>query len=888
MRALNRFFSRVWKFLSGRRGDQRLREEMQAHLAMQTEENMRVGMAPAEAHRQAVLKFGAVESIRESYHAEEGIPLIENLLQDFQYALRRLRRSRGFTLTAVLTLALGIGANAVVFSVLNALILRPLNLPQVQSLYEIEHVEKGEPFPGSSYLDYLDLRDRNRTFSSMFAYAIMGPVGLDIGNNASTVWPYAASGNYFDALGVEPYLGRFFHSSDEHGANSAPYAVLSYAFWHSYFHDDSGVVGRTIGLNKHSFTILGVAPPGFRGSELVFAPDMWLPIVDQPELEGHNSLDQRGSGSLTIAGHLKPGVSPAQATADLDTLAADLARSYPSDDAGESFSLSRPGLMGNFLERPARAFMTGLMLLAALILLAACANLGSLFAARAADRSREIAVRMALGSRRVLILRQLLIEAVLVSLVGGAIGLAGGIGILRWLSTWHPVPNTPVNIPVNPDLRTYIVALVLALVSGLLFGMVPVRQVLRADPYDVIRSGSIGLGMTRKVTLRDLLLAGQIAICAVLITASLVAVRGLGRSLHSNFGFEPNHVMLASTDLHMAGYSGAQIPLVQRRILSAVADIPGVTAAAYAGNLPLSGQNVSSETVFKETASDYRPTNAAADAMSYSVSPGYFRAAGTTLLKGRGVSWQDDSKSPMVAVINRKMAIEIFGSVDRAIGGHFKLAGGTLVEVVGVVQDGKYLSLTEDSRPAMFFPMLQQPNSYTVLIVRSNRAPQEIASALERSFRKIDSGMPFTIEPWNGQLDTVLLPARVATIALGVLGFLGAMLSITGLFGLASYVVSKRLREFGIRVALGASRKALLSAALGRALRLLAIGSVAGLVLGVLASQLLSHIVYQATPNDPLVLGGVIFTMLLLGLVATWIPARRALGADPMILLREE
>jgi predicted permease len=381
---------------------------------------------------------------------------------------------------------------------------------------------------------------------------------LAFARNSSVVWPYLVSGNYFDSLGVQPYLGRFLHASDEHGKNSVPYIVLSYDYWHSHFDGDRAAPGRTVQINKHPYTIAGVAPPGFRGTELFFAPDLWAPVVDLPQINGWDPLDDRGSHFTWVSGHLKPGVTPAAATLDLNTVAASMAKSNPSEDELLKFSLARPGLIGDTLGGPARAFMAGLMLLAALILLAACANLGSLFAARAADRSREIAVRMALGARRQYILRQLFTEAILIALAGGVCGMAAAVGILRVLSTWQPIPGIPINVPVNPDVKTFAVALLLALFSGLLFGLVPVRQVLRADPWQTIRSGSSAVVSLRHFTLRDALLGLQIAICAVLVTASLVAVRGLARSLHSNYGFQPQGAIVVKTELHMAGYDGDQ------------------------------------------------------------------------------------------------------------------------------------------------------------------------------------------------------------------------------------------------------------------------------------------------------------------------------------------
>ncbi len=807
---------------------------------------------------------------------------------NLRLALRQLRKSPGFTVTAVLTLALAIGANAVVFSVLNALVLRPLNVPHSENLYMLQRAFERGNSPSQSYPDYLDLRDRNRSFESLVSYDIGGGVGLDTGGgNPTVVWPYAVSGNYFDALGVQPFLGRLIHGSDEHGKNSVPFVVLSYALWHTRFNSDPAAVGRTVQINKHPYVVAGVAPASFRGTELFFAPDLFTPLVDIPQMNGWDPINERGDHFTWVMGHLKPGVTPAAATADLNAIAATMTKSYPREDDGLKFTLARPGLVGDTLGKPARAFMAGLMLLAGLILLAACANLGSLFAARAADRSREIAVRMALGSPRKLIFRQLFTEAILVSVAGGIVGTAGAVVILRVLSTWHPVPGIPINVPVNPDVNTYVLALLLALFSGFLFGVVPVRQVLRSDPWQIIRSGSSGLGTQRRLTLRDVLLALQIAICAVLVTSSLVAVRGLARSLHSEFGFQPQGAVLVKTNLQMAGYEGDQRPQMQRRMIDAAASIPGVSAAGYADRLPLSiGGNDSS--VYKDNVTDFRPSNSSGDAQQFNVSPDYFRAAGTTLLAGRSFTLNDDKKAPTVAVVNREFARKVLGSVDKAVGSHFKIWGGTRVEVVGVVEDGKYETLTEEPQPAMFYSFLQQQSNEAWLIVRSNRDAQEIAAALQRSMHSIDPVLPLEIRTWNNELDSALFAARVATVSLGVLGMLGAMLAITGIFGMASYAVSKRLRELGIRVALGANHGKVLGAALGRAFRLLAIGSIAGMILGVLATRVLSSIVYQATPKDPVVLGGVILTMLAVGLVAAWIPARHALAVDPMILLREE
>ena len=859
-----------------------MEEELRSHIQLRADDLERSGVPRPQAERRARIEFGGHERFKEECHEAAGRAWGESLWQDLRLAFRMLRKSPGFTVVAVVTLALAIGANALVFGALNALLLRPLNVPQADSLYGIEHGGNGY----QSYPNYLDERDRNRSFADLAAYNITD-AGLATDKDPSHVWVYEASGNYFDVLGIQPYLGRFFHRSDEHGPSSAPYIVLTYAYWHTHFQDDRGVLGRTVQLNKHPYTIIGVASPEFYGTLLVFAPDLFVPMVNHGQFGAENDLNERTKDWVfEVVGHLKPGITPAQATADLNSVGAYLEKAYPNEEDHWPFKLVRPSLYGNFIGSAVRAFISGLMLLAGLILLAACANLGSLFAARAADRSREVALRLALGSSRGRIVRQLMTEAVLISLVGGTLGLLGSASLLRRLSMWQPFSRFPLHVPVNPDAKVYGVALVLALLSGLLFGIVPIRQVFRANPYEVIKSGSTGI-VGRRVTVRDVLLVVQISICAVLVTSSMVAVRGLIRSLHSNFGFEPKNAMLADIGLGLAGYSGDAASAMQRRIIDVMETIPGVSSVAFTDMPPLNMDGAMS-TVFTDKMTDLRPANAVATAYMFGVTPGYFDAAGTALLAGKAFSWHDDKGAPRVAVVNREFTRKVLGSVNDAVGRYFKLRDGTRLQVVGVVEDGKYLNLTEDQQPAMFFPILQFTSGQTWLVVRSDRDPQQLATAMRGKLRDLDNGLLAYIQPWNKELEGVLFPSRVATVSLGILGVMGAMLSVTGIFGMAAYSVSKRIKELGIRIALGAQHREVLQAALGSAVKLLAFGSTAGLILGILASRLLAVIVYHATPRDPVVLAGVVLAMGLLGLLATWIPAQRVLHIDPLVLLREE
>jgi predicted permease len=641
-------------------------------------------------------------------------------------------------------------------------------------------------------------------------------------------------------------------------------------------------------LNKHPFTIVGVAQPAFHGTIVFFNPDFFVPLVDQEQIDGENDLEARGVHSVfEVMGHLKPGVTPAMAAADLSAIGADLAKAYPKDDSHMTFTLARPGWYGDYLGPPVHAFLTGLMMLAGLILVAACANLGSLYAARAVDRSREVALRLALGSSRSRVLRQLFTEAMLISLAGGAIGLLGSIVLLRGLSQWRPLPMFPIHVPLDPDASVYVVAVLLTVVSGLFFGAVPLKQMLRTNPYEVIKSGSTA-GAGRRITIRDVLLVGQVAICAVLVTSSMVAVRGLERSLHGHYGFDAKNVTFVETDLTMSGYHGDQIPALQRRMLDAVERIPGITAVGMVDKMPLGSEGGDRAIIFSDTTTELTSANASASAMVYRASPEYLHAAGTSLLAGRMLSWLDDSTTPRVAVVNELFARKFFGSVANAVGRYYKVRDGTRVQVVGVVEDGKYEILTEDPRPAMFFPFMQSPSPSTFLIVRSERDADQLASVLRNTLRGVDPSLPLAIRTWYADLDNAFFPAHMAALALGVLGLMGAVLSITGIFGMAAHSVSRRLKELGIRIAIGAQRREVLHAALGRAVNVLAIGSATGLLFGVLASRVLAFIVYQATPRDPLVLGGVVLAMLLLGLLATWIPAQRALSVDPLILLREQ
>lgn len=763
--------------------------------------------------------------------------------QDLRFGLRQLRRSPSFVLTALLTLALGIGANVVAFGVLNALLLKPLDVPQPARLYNVEQQQEGND--NQSYPDYVDFRSRNRTFSDMAVYRLQD-AGLSTGNASYKCWYYKVSGNYFDMLGANPLRGRFFHESDEHGPNSAPYIVLSEQFWERNFASDASIAGTKVEINKHPFTVIGVAPRQFHGNDLFIWPDFWMPIVEGEDYESTDFLTWRGNHNLWILGRLKRGVTVQQATDDLKGIASELAKQYPNTDEGLGARLVKPGLMGDLLGGPARSFIAAIMALALLVLLAACTNLASLFAARSADRSRELAIRMAVGSSRWHILRQLVTEALLLAIVGGTLGAIFSSALLKALTQWQPIAGLPIHVTVNADVRVYLVALMLSVGSGMVFGLAPLRQVWATSTAQLIKSGATGNEFIRRFTLREAMLGVQIALCTVLVTASFVALRGMQRSLRAPFGFEPKGVTLAVTDLHMGGYKDAGAVQVQKRMIDEVGQIPGVESVGTINETPL-GTGGSSTRIYRQGTSDFRLSNSPFGTKYYVMSPGYLAAAGTHLLVGRDFTWQDNDKAPKVAIVNAEFARSMFGDIRSAMGRRFQTGEKESYEVVGVVENGKYDSLTEEPWAAMFFPFEQDPDSDTTLVVRSRIAEGELAPKIGRVLAGIDPVLPFGIYSWTDGLALVLFPARVATACLGVMGLLAAMLAVTGVFGLAMYSVSKRMREFGIRVAVGALPRHVMRSALGRTLILLLAGSAAGLVLGALASRLLAQIVYEAT-----------------------------------------
>ena len=869
-------------FLS-RRVDADLDQEVHSHLEMLIEENIRAGMPPHEAQRAARIELGGVEQVKEQVRDSRTGAFLDSLLQDLRFALRQMRRSPGFALTAVLILALGIAANVIVFGVLQALVLRTLDVPHADRVMTLQPKE-GAPL--LSYPEVRDVRNNNTVFSAVAAFEVQD-FGLEANGVTRPVWGCEVSGQYFEVVGIKPFLGRLLERADDDHPGASEAAVLSWPAWKSDFGADTNIVGTTVRIDKYPYTIVGVTPEGFYGTEKFSQTNIFVPMANEASLDGVNWLESRSYKNLFSIVRIKDGVTMPQVQAELNTIVARIARQYPKDEEGLALKLARPGLVGDFIGGPSRGFLAGVMGLAGIVLLAACANLGSLFAARTADRTREIAIRMAIGSSRWRILRQLLVEAFVISILGGACACGLAWMALTGLASWHPPSRFAFKFQVLPQPSLILMAFLISVLAGVLFGVMPLRQIFKTDPNDAIKSGGSQSSAGRRWVLRDVLLAAQIALCCVTVTAAFVSLRGLGKALTMDLGFNPKNAVRTSFDLSRAGYIGDAADHFQRQLLERVSQIPGVEAAGYANTTPL-GFDASVAAVFSQQSADFRPSSKAFDTYFYDVSPGYLNASGTSLLAGRDVGFTDTAKTPAVAIVNQEFARRLFHS-EHAVGRYFKNRHGVSIQIVGIMADGKHFTLSEDPKAAAFFPISQKGDTRTALIVRTRRDTADMVATIREVVRDLDRAVPIRESgPWDSQLALSLFPSQVATVALGLFGAFGLLLSIAGTFGLASYTVSKRLRELSIRVALGAQAKQILSAALGRMLILLGSGSVVGIVLGVAASRLLSAIVYQASAQDPFVLASVAFTTVLTGSLSVAGPVRRVLHVDPANLLREQ
>jgi predicted permease len=882
MRTLRRWTRRIVGLFTGARTDRDFDAEMRSHLQLHIDDNVRAGLTAPEARRVALARFGPAAAITEQYRDARTVPLVDQSWQDVRYAFRLMRKSPGFSAVAVLSLALGIGVNALAFSIVNAVVLKPL---PITNAHEVMFVERDGRY-STSFPAYRDLRDRNTTFAGLAGYRI-SPMDLEVGNVPARTWGYLATGNYFDLLGVRPVTGRLFASSDDApGAN--PVAVLSEEGWRRWFAADPRAVGAVVRINRQPFTIIGVAPPGFRGTEVFYQPDLWVPMVRQPEIEvGNPWLENRATGNTMVIGRLRPGVTPDAATANLSAIAAALAREYPRTDVTTRYSLTRPGLFGSTLRTPMTAFTLGVLSLAGIVLLIASVNLAAALTARGADRQRELSLRLAIGAGAGRIIRQTLIETLV--LVGCG-GLAGAV--LAWFgSRALSLLSVPVDVPINFDVQAdpvvFAFACAVSLVTALVAGLAPARQAARTDPNAALKGSAAAVSTRLRFAARDAMVVVQVTLCVVLTSACLLSLRGLNQALTMDVGMRPAGVGMVGFELGLARYTPEAQPAFQRRALDAVKQLPGIVAVAYSNSVPLS-IDVSTSVIFPENQPGLERREAR-QATRYKASPDFFRTIGTQLLEGREFDWRDDSQAPRVAIVNATFARTILRT-EHAVGQRFAYGpNGPLIEVIGVAKDGKYQSLSEAPRPVVFDNILQAPSTNVILLARSAAPESDTVALLSRSVRQLDPQLTlFQTQSLHDMLAFVLFPSRVAAVALSTFGLLAALLAGTGIYGVVAYAVARRVREIGVRIAIGARPGQVLRLIFVRIGVLMLVGAASGLALALATSRLLTSVVYQASPNDPLVLAGVIATVVLLGLAASWAPARRALRLNPTTALRAE
>lgn len=869
-----------------RRAEVDLDAEMCDHLEREIEANIRAGMSPQEAESAAMRLIGPLSLYKEECRDARGIGFLETSARDLRYAVRMLRRTPLFTAAAVLTLALGIGANTTIFTFVENILLRSSPARDPQQLVSLSW----NGMTNISYLNYLDFRDRNASFSNLIASRFI-PVSMSIRARENfRAWGYEASGNYFEALGITPELGRFFTPAEDRNPGANPVVVLSDRYWRSHLAADPRVIGRAIKINGYAFTVVAIAPRSFTGTELIVTADYWVPMSMENQMEpGNNWLRQRGSQEIWVMGRLKPGVSRAQAESDLDRIAQQLARIYPNEvEPKPTFELTRPGLVGSALRGPITSFGMAFMGIAGAALLLACINLAGMMLARASDRHREIGIRLAIGASRFQLLRQLMTESLLLALCGGLVGLGLGLLACDLFSSWHPGFDIPINTALHPDAVVLCFTLAIALLTTLFFGLVPASRAVHVDVMPSLKEEPVSSRL-RRFTIRDLLVTAQIALSIILVISSVLVVRSLQHALSLNLGFNPNDAVAVSFDLGLQGFDQARSRRFDAQLLRTASAMPGLRSVGLCSNLPL--RIGESNEVFWRADRPMPPHSQLRAAIIYNISPGYLRTAGTRLLVGRDVSEHDHEGAPAVVIVNDALVKLLYGNED-PVGKRLRLSipgHDNGFEIIGVVETGKYESLGEDPHPAVFLPIAQTGTGWTTLLARTSLPAQQATEMLRKAVLDLDPQLTlFNTGSLKDQLAYPLFPARAAAIVLGVFGLLAMVLAATGLFALVAYSVARRTREIGIRMALGAQRAQVLSSVLRRTLVLCAIGLCLGTAIALTAGRFLSSILYGISPRDPATYATASLLMFAVALLACWNPASRAIRIDPARTLREQ
>ena len=817
---------------------------------------------------------------------------METLFKDIRYAFRGLLKRPGFAAVGIVSLALGIGANTAIFSLVNTVLLRSLPVAQPEEVVSVSVRAKDDSISAFSYPNYKDFRDRNQVLAGLVAYRFV-PLSLSREGNNARVWGYEVSGNYFDVLGVRPIKGRTFQPEEDQGRSAHPVIVISYDCWQRRFGGDPNVIGTEVLLNNHQFKVIGIAPAGFKGTEFVYTPEMWIPAAMVEWVEpGATWLDDRDSGNFFLAGRLKSGTGPGQAEASLNLLAQQLAKEYPDTNEGQTIRVGPAGFILPDLRGAVVSFTWILMVAVALVLLVTCANLAGLLVARATDRRKEIGIRLAMGANRLRLIRQLLTESILLSLIGGVLGVLLAVWMINLLLAFKPPIDFPLSVDIAVDWRVLVFSLLVSLVTGAIFGLAPALQATRPALVTTLKESATQGGGSRRNRLRSVLVVLQIALSLVVLIGGGLVLRTLQQLQTMNPGFDSRNALLMSFDVGLQGYDRARGEQFYRQVTERVESLPGVKGAVITSYVPLS-LNYNSSSVFVEGQPAERGANVPT-AMVGAVGPKYFQTLATPLVEGREFAASDTEKSEKVVIVNKTFVRRLLPFVKtpgEAIGRRisFTSAQGPFLQIVGVADDGKYFNIAEDPRSFVWRPIFQSYWNSASLIVRTDSAPESMIAPIRNELRALDPNLPvFEVKTLNDHLRLAFFPSRVAASVLGAFGLVALMLAAMGIYGVTSFAVAQRTHEIGIRMALGAQLADVLKLVLNQGVKLTLIGVGLGLAGAYLVTRAITSLLYGVSATDP-----VTFILVSLGLtavafIACYIPARRATKVDPLVALRYE
>jgi putative ABC transport system permease protein len=884
--SIKAFPSRIRGWFSRGDADQEFDRELVTHLEMLTDEHVRQGMAPEAARRAARVRLGGVTQLKEVNRELQGLPAIQMFFQDARFAVRMLRRNPGFTAVAVLTLALGIGANTAIFSVVHAVLLKPLPYSKADQLFNVFEAKSQDGIAGTgwSYPNFTELRDQNGIFSEM-AGSQKHQLTLTGRGEPSVVDTSVVTAEFFSLFGEKPLTGRMF-VSDDGKRGAAPVVMLSEALWRGFFGGDPKIIGSSISLDKRPFTVVGIMPSAFRFPQLTKTEQLWIPLVQDP-LFG-SWIDRRQGHWLQVTGRLKPGMSIAQAQAELNAIGASLAKDFPAENGGWQIRMvSLQDMIVGEVKSPLFVLLGAV----GLVLLIACANIANLLLTRATSRAREIAVRTALGAGRARIVRQLLSETAVLGLLGGVAGIALAYWGVHVLSSLLP-PSVPRVNDIGVDYWVLGFALLLSLVASCMFGLAPALASAKANLQASLREGGGRSGESPgRRRARSLLAAGEVALAMVLLVAAGLLLRSFGNLLSVSPGFDVQHVVKADISFPRFQYSTPQQwTAFADELLTGLQAAPGMKDSAVAVPRPIADGpiNLGFDIVGNPPAS----AGTSRTANYVSVSPGYFRVMAIPLMAGRSFDRHDIASAARVSVISQAMARIYFPNQDpvgkRLLFG-FPPDGMVEREIVGIVGDVRDVALGQDPGPMMYVPFAQAPFWGANVVVRSTLSPSSVAMAIRQEVQKLDKDLPVTdVAMMPDLLEASLAQPRFRTFLLGLFAAMALVLAATGIFGVISYSVSCRTNEIGVRVALGASRGTILRMVLRETLVLTFLGLALGVPSALAASRLVGHMLFDVSTYDPATLVIVALALAAVATLAGYVPARRAMRVDPIVALRSE